>query len=70
MTMKTQQLQIYGMQQKQFQREVYSNTILPQETRKTSNKQPNFTPKATKKGQKNSTVSRRKEIIKIRAEIN
>ena len=26
---------------------VYSNTILPQETRKTSNRQPNFTPKAT-----------------------
>ena len=24
--------------------EVYSNTILPQETRKTSNRQPNFTP--------------------------
>ena len=29
-------------------REVYSNTILPQETEK-SNKQPNFTPKATRK---------------------
>ena len=28
-------------------REVYSNTILPQETRKTSNRQPNFTPKTT-----------------------
>ena len=26
-------------------REVYSNTILPQETRKISNRQPNFTPK-------------------------
>ena len=25
--------------------EVYSNTILPQETRKISNRQPNFTPK-------------------------
>ena len=32
-------------------REVYSNTILPQETRKTSNRQPNFTPKATGKRQ-------------------
>ena len=30
-------------------REVYSNTILPQETRKTSNGQPNFTPKITGK---------------------
>ena len=30
-------------------REVYSSTILPQETRNTSNRQPNFTPKATRK---------------------
>ena len=30
-------------------REIYSNAILPQETRKTSNRQPNFTPKATGK---------------------
>ena len=28
-------------------RKAYSNTILPQETRKTSNKPPNFTPKTT-----------------------
>ena len=28
-------------------REVYSNTILPQETRETSNRQPNFTPITT-----------------------
>ena len=27
----------------------YSNTILPQETRETSNRQPNFTPKTTGK---------------------
>ena len=33
-------------------REVYSNTILPQETRKTSNIQPNFTPKTTGKRRK------------------
>ena len=32
-----------------LKREVYSNTILPQETRKTSNIQPNFTPKTTGK---------------------
>ena len=31
-------------------REVYSNTILPQEIRKTSNRQSNFTPKTTGKG--------------------
>ena len=30
-------------------REVYSNTILPQETRKTLNRQPNFPPKMTGK---------------------
>ena len=34
-------------------REVYSNTILPQETRKTSNRQPNFTPKTTGKRRTN-----------------
>jgi len=28
---------------------VYSNSILPQETRKTSNRQPNLTPKTTGK---------------------
>ena len=27
--------------------EVYNNTVLPQETRKTWNRQPNFTPKTT-----------------------
>ena len=32
-----------------FKREVYSNTSLPQETRKISTKQPNFTPKGTRK---------------------
>ena len=30
-------------------RKVYSNTILPQEIRKMSNRQPNFTPKITGK---------------------
>ena len=42
MTMETRQLKGYGMQQKQFKREVYSNTILPQETRETLNRQPNL----------------------------
>ena len=60
---------MYGMKQK---REVYSNTILPQETTKTVNRQPNFTPKTTAKRRTRKTpkISRRKEIIKIRAEIN
>ena len=52
-------------------KEVYSNTILPQETRKTSNRQPDFTPKAMgKRRRKNPKISRRKEIIKIKTEIN
>ena len=34
------------------------------------NQQPDFTPKATRKRTKNPEVSRRKEIRKIRAEIN
>ena len=36
-------------------REVYSNTILPQETRKIPNKQPNLTPKATTERRTNKT---------------
>ena len=54
-------------------REVYRNTILPQETRKTSNTPPNFTPETTGNNNNNNkkpTISRRKEIIKIQAEIN
>ena len=50
-------------------REVYSNTILPQETRKISNRQPNFTPKTTGK-RRTKKINRRQEIIKIQAEIN
>ena len=54
-----------------YKREVYSITIRPQETRKISNKQPNLTPKAIRERRtKNPKVSRRKEIIKIKTEIN
>ena len=59
-----------GWSKSSTKREVYSNTILPQETRKTSNRQPNFTPTATGKRRKKVKISRRKEIIKIWAEIN
>ena len=46
--------------------EVYSNTFLPQETRKILNRKPNFTPKITgKREQKTPKISRRKEIINI-----
>ena len=59
-----------GCSKSSSKRAVYSNTLLPQEIRKTSNKQPNPTPKAS--GEKRTTkpkASRRKEIINIRAEI-
>ena len=50
---------------------VHSNTGIPQETRKKSNKSPNSTLKQLEKEEmENPRVSRRKEIFKIRAEIN
>ena len=38
-----------GCSKSSSKREVYSNTILPQETRKSLNRQPKFTPKTTGK---------------------
>ena len=46
-----------GCSKSSLKREVYSNTILPQETRKISNKQPNLTPKATRESRTNKTQS-------------
>ena len=37
-----------GYSKSSSKRKVYSNTILPQETREISNKQPNLTPKAVR----------------------
>ena len=54
-------------------KEIYSNTILSQETRKTSNRQPNLHLKQLEKEeeeQQQQQNNRRKEIIKIQAEIN
>ena len=60
-----------GCSKSSSKREVYSNTIKPQETRKTLNRQPNFTPKTTgKKKKRTKKISKRKEIIKIKAEKN
>ena len=68
-----------GCSKSSSKREVYSNTILPQETRKTLNRKSNFTSKTTRKRRTTTTkkqktkkpkISRRKEIIKIQAEIN
>ena len=60
-----------GCSKSSSKREVYSNTSLPEETRKISNKQSNLTPTGTRERRTNKPkVSRRKEIIKIRSEIN
>ena len=40
-----------GCSKSSLKREVNSNTVIPQETRKTSNRQPNFIPKTTGKQQ-------------------
>ena len=59
-----------GHSKSSSKREVYSNIFLPQETRKSSNKQPNLHLKQLEKEEQTKPkVSRRKEIIKIRAEI-
>ena len=50
-------------------REVYSNTILLQETRKISNRQPKFTPKTTGKTTTTKQNQQKETIIK-RAKIN
>ena len=63
-----------GCSKSRSKREVYSNIILPQETRKTLNRQLNFTPTTT--GNRRTTIrkkpkiSRSKEFIRIKAEIN
>ena len=44
-----------GCSKSTSKREVYNNTILPQETGKTFNRQPNFTPKTTGKRRTNNT---------------
>ena len=61
-----------GCSKSNSKREVYSNTIVPQKTSKTPNRQSNFTPKTTGRRRRTTTIkiSRRKEIIKIRADIS
>ena len=50
-----------GCNESSSKREVYSYIILPQETRKTSNRQPNFTLKTTGKEERKKKNSRRKK---------
>ena len=59
MTMKTQPLKTMGCCESSAHREIYSNTGLPQKTRKISSQQ-----------QTKPKVSRRKEIMKFREEVN
>ena len=40
-------------------REVYRNMILPKDTRETSNRQPNFTPKTTVKRTRTTTTTKK-----------
>ena len=58
-----------GLSKSSSKREVYSHTIIAQKARKASNRQPNSTSKAAGKRTKTPKVSRKKEIVKIRAEI-
>ena len=58
-----------GCSKSNSKREVYSNTILPQETRKTLNRLTLHVKQEEKEEQKHPKISRRKEIIKIWAEI-
>ena len=59
-----------GCSKSSSKREVYSYTSLPEETRKISNNLTLHLKELEKEEQTKPKVSRRKEIIKIRAEIN
>ena len=50
-----------GCRKSSSKREVYSNTILPQETRKTLNRQPNFTPKTN--GKRTTTTIKKPQNV-------
>ena len=52
------------------ERDIHSNTGLPKEERKIANKEPNPTSKRTREKMTKPRESRRKKIIKIRAELN
>ena len=58
-----------GCSQSSPEREVHSDTGLPPKARKISNKQHKLPPKIIRKEQTKLKISRKKEIIKIREEI-
>ena len=61
MTVKTRPPKPMGCNKSSSKREVYSNIILPQETRNNSNKQPNLTPKAIRERRTKKPQSYQKE---------
>ena len=63
---------MFKMPQKQSLEEIHSNSGLPQKGRKIANQQFNPTPKWIRKKEEQTKpkVSKRKEIIKTREEIN
>ena len=56
-----------GHSKSSSKREIYNNTILPQETRKIPNKQPNLTPKPTRerRRKKNKKTKQNKKKPKL-----
>ena len=54
-----------GCSKSSSKREFYSNTILPQETRKTLNRQPNFIPKTIKEKEEKERKKKNKKIPKL-----
>ena len=70
MKMKTQQPKPMGFSKSSAVGKVHSNTSLPQETGEKSNNLTLHLKQLEKEEMKKPRVSRRKEIIKIRAEIN
>ena len=50
-----------GCSKSRSKKQVYSNTTLPQEKRKTLNRKPNFIPKAT--GKKTTTTTTKAKLI-------
>ena len=70
MITRTQQSKTYGMQKSNSTSKLCNNTSLHQEIRKSSSKQPNFTPKATRRdNHTRAKLTRRKEIKEKRKEI-
>ena len=52
-----------GCTENSSKREVYSNSLLPQETRKTLNRQPNFTSKTTGKKKKKKNNNKTPKLV-------